>query len=78
MRYQFDVVVFSQSLPWGWTLANMLIFKKVKEALGFSRCSLAVVGAAPMSRETLEFFMSIDVPVFELYGMSECMGPQRL
>ena len=31
-----------------------------------------------MSRETLEFFMSIDVPVFELYGMSECTGPQTM
>lgn len=68
----------SESVPWGWTLANMLVFKKIKEALGFSNCSLAVVGAAPMSREILEFFMSIDVPVFELYGMSECTGPQTM
>ena len=72
------LAVFSQSVSWGWTLANMLVFRKIKEALGFSNCSLAIVGAAPMSRETLEFFMSIDVPVFELYGMSECTGPQTM
>ena len=36
--------------------------------------------AAPVLRETLELFMSIDMhmPVLELYGMSECSGPQTL
>ena len=37
-----------------------------------------IVGAAPIHRETLEFFMSVDMPVLELYGMSECSGPQTL
>ena len=31
-----------------------------------------------MHRETLEFFMSVDIPVCELYGMSECTGPQTV
>ena len=68
----------SEPLPWGWTLANMLIFRKIKEASGFNKCALALVGAAPMHRETLEFLMSVDIPVCELYGMSECTGPQTV
>lgn len=35
-----------------------------------------MVGAAPVHRETLEFFMAFDIPILELYGMSESTGPQ--
>ena len=69
---------FSVSVPWGWTVANALVFKKVREALGFSKCRVILVGAAPVHRETLEYFMSVDIPVLELYGMSESTGPQTL
>ena len=51
------------------------MFKKVKEALGFAQCKIIVVGAAPIHRETLEFFMGFDIPILELYGMSESTGP---
>lgn len=56
----------------------MLVFKKVKEALGLGKCTMAVVGAAPVHQETMEFFMSINIPLLELYGMSECTGPQTM
>ena len=56
----------------------MLVFKKVREGLGFTKCRTALVGAAPIHRETLEFFMAIDIPILELYGMSESTGPQTL
>ena len=56
----------------------MLVFKKVREALGFTKCKNALVGAAPIHRDTLEFFMAVDVPVLELYGMSESTGPQTM
>ena len=56
----------------------MLVFKKVRAALGFSKCRVTLVGAAPIHRQTLEYFMGVDIPVLELYGMSECTGPQTL
>ena len=62
-------------MPWGWTIANLLVFKRVKEALGFGQCKVILVGAAPIHRETLEFFMGFDIPILELYGMSESAGP---
>lgn len=52
----------------GWNLADKLVFKKVKEALGFQRCKIFVVGSAPTRQEVHEFFMSYDMPLMELYG----------
>ncbi len=34
--------------------------------------------AAPISRSTLEFFLSLGVPIYEVYGMSECTGPATI
>ena len=59
-------------------MVNQFIFKKVKKALGFKKCRIFLVGGAPVHRETLEFFMALDIPLLELYGMSECTGPQTL
>ena len=56
----------------------MLVFRKVQEALGFTKCSYTVVGAAPVHRETLEFFMGFDIPILEMYGMTESTGPHTM
>ena len=47
-------------------------------ALGLDRCRLSFVGAAPVTMETLRYFQSINIPLYELYGMSECSGPQTV
>ena len=46
--------------------------------VGLEKCRAAYTGAAPISREVLEFFSSIDLPVLEVFGQSECTGPQAL
>ena len=61
-------LLHSESLPWGWTLANMLVLKKVREALGFQQCKVFAVGAAPIKMETMEFFMSVNIPIMNVYG----------
>ena len=58
-----------------YTIAKKLVFGKVKERLGFDRCRLIGVGAAPLAMDTLEYFLSLDIPMYEGYGMSETMGP---
>jgi long-subunit acyl-CoA synthetase (AMP-forming) len=58
-----------------YALANALVFKKVRKQLGLDRSRIAVTSAAPISRDTLEFFLSLGVPICEVYGMSECTGP---
>ncbi|XP_046857270.1 long-chain-fatty-acid--CoA ligase ACSBG2-like [Xenia sp. Carnegie-2017] len=63
-----------RSLPLSWGLANALVFKKVRIALGLDRCRIMASGAAPITMETLRYFQSLDMPLFEAYGMSECAG----
>ena len=53
-----------------------MLLKKVRVALGLDRCEILLTGAAPIHRDVLEYFMSVNMPVLELYGMSECAGPQ--
>ena len=62
-------------MPWGWYLANQLAFKKVRQGLGMARCKLFISGAAPIHVSVVEYFMSVNIPVLELFGMSECTGP---
>ena len=59
-------------------LANKLVFSKVREALGLQESRLQVTSAAPISRSTLEFFLSLGVRIVEVYGMSECTGPTTI
>ncbi len=61
--------------PFGYGLANKLVFSKVKEKLGLDRCRFQITAAAPISKSTLEFFLSLGIPIYEIYGMSECSGP---
>ncbi|MCS6914188.1 MAG: long-chain fatty acid--CoA ligase [Myxococcales bacterium] len=56
-------------------MADRLFFSKLKRALGFDRLRLAVTGAAPIGREVLEFFLSLGIPIYEVYGQSEASGP---
>jgi len=65
-------------VPWTYPLAKRLVFSKVRRALGLDAARLCVVSAAPIARETLEFFLSLDIPILEIYGMSECTGPATL
>ena len=51
-----------------------LSFRSICKKLGISRVDVAASGAAPISPEVLKFFMSLGVPIFEGYGMTENTG----
>jgi long-chain-fatty-acid--CoA ligase ACSBG len=59
-------------------LFYQVVYKKVKEALGLDRCVTFFSGAAPISMETLKYFISLDIVILELYGLSETNGPQTM
>ncbi|MDJ0722204.1 MAG: AMP-binding protein [Desulfobacterales bacterium] len=61
--------------PSFYPLADKLVFSKVRERLGLERCRLFFSTAAPIALDTLEFFLSLGLPITEIYGMSECTGP---
>jgi long-chain acyl-CoA synthetase len=56
-------------------LSRALVYKKLRAALGLGRARFLVTGAAPIAREILEFFFSLDMPLQEVYGQSEDCGP---
>jgi long-subunit acyl-CoA synthetase (AMP-forming) len=64
--------------PWSWGLADRLVFSKVRERLGLDQLRMAVVSAAPIAVETLDYFLSLGIPIMEVYGMSECCGPTTM
>ena len=61
--------------PRSYRLADRLIFSRVRKRLGMDRCRLHFTTAAPISLDTLEFFLSLGIPLCEIFGMSECTGP---
>jgi long-chain-fatty-acid--CoA ligase ACSBG len=58
----------------GFSLGRKLVYSKVRRLLGLDLCRGFYSGAAPLNRKTMEFFMSLDIPVFEVYGLTECSG----
>ena len=56
-------------------MASQLVFQKLKTAIGLGRARICISGAAPISKEVLEFFGSLDITVMEVYGQSEDTGP---
>ncbi|KAI3381083.1 hypothetical protein SNEBB_001429 [Seison nebaliae] len=59
----------------GFSLANRFIFERVRHELGLDRARITVTGAAPITRDTLEYFHSLNINLTEIYGMSESTGP---
>lgn len=57
---------------WSYVFAKWLVFDKVKMELGLNRCRTLATAAAPLSADIKRYFLSLDMPVIELYGMSEC------
>lgn len=78
LQYNYSVMNGENQVPWGFMLANNLVFKKVRAALGLDRCKFCFTGAAPITKDTLEYFMSLNIPLLELYGMSESTGPHTI
>ncbi|KAF4323802.1 hypothetical protein BBO99_00000979 [Phytophthora kernoviae] len=66
----------SGGAPCGFGVASAVVLMRVKEALGLDQCIASFSGAAPISREVVEYFGSLDLPVYEFFGQSECCGPQ--
>lgn len=57
-----------------YRLGHLLVFRKLKERLGFDRMRVAYSGAAPISPDVLLFFQSIGVNLIEGYGQTEGTG----
>jgi long-chain acyl-CoA synthetase len=67
--------VVSLALQAELALARRLVLTKLKERIGFDRAHIFVTSAAPIGRDVLNFFASLDMVIREVYGQSEVTGP---
>eukprot|EP00492_Amphilonche_elongata_P001795 TRINITY_DN2155_c0_g1_i2.p2 TRINITY_DN2155_c0_g1~~TRINITY_DN2155_c0_g1_i2.p2 ORF type:complete len:119 (+),score=18.73 TRINITY_DN2155_c0_g1_i2:203-559(+) len=65
------------SQVWGTSLGNV-IGNGIKAKLGLDECLFCITGASPIRKETLEYFASLGIQIYEAYGMSETSGVASL
>ena len=77
-RFHDDKMSHRQSsitLQAQYALARRAVFGPLKARIGLDRAHLLATSAAPIAREVLAFFASLDLPIAEIYGQSEVTGP---
>ncbi|XP_040894805.1 long-chain-fatty-acid--CoA ligase ACSBG1 [Toxotes jaculatrix] len=61
--------------PFLLSLTDSLVLQKLRAELGLSCCQKFFSGAAPIGCETVQFFLGLNIRLYEAYGMSESTGP---
>src|SRR5690606_5912424 len=56
-------------------ILDKIVLSKVRDGLGMDQVQIAITAAAPISADLIKFFMTIGIPLFNLWGMSETTGP---
>ncbi len=54
--------------------ADALIFRALRDRLGFSNLTSAATGGAALGPDTFRFFQAMGVPLRQLYGQTELLG----
>ena len=55
-------------------LAHFLLFRALKDRLGFTNLRSAATGGAALGPDTFKFFLAMGVPLRQLYGQTEMAG----
>ncbi|MDN4591471.1 long-chain fatty acid--CoA ligase [Xenophilus aerolatus] len=55
-------------------LARWLVLDNVRKLIGIHRARFLVTGAAPISPELVKWYLSLGVPMLEVWGMTESCG----
>ncbi len=56
----------------------VVCFRSLKRFLGLDRVKNGFCGGAPVSPEVLLFFWILGVPLYQIYGMTECAGVSHM
>src|SRR3954471_22298531 len=59
-------------------LADQLLFRALRDRLGFTRLRSAATGGAALGPDTFKFFQAMGVPLRTLYGQTELLGAYTL
>lgn len=76
LQHWLNVIDGKPSESYQYKFVRQFLMSKIKEGLGFVRCSIFASAAAPMSSDLKRYFMSVDLPIVEAFGMSESSGAQ--
>jgi long-chain acyl-CoA synthetase len=55
-------------------LADLILFRALRDRLGFSRLRSAATGGSALGPDTFRFFLAMGVPLRQLYGQTELLG----
>ncbi len=73
-----DYILNGQPLPFSnrllFWLCDQLVLKNIKKLLGLNNCRYALSGAAPISPELIDWYLSIGLDMREGWGMTETAG----
>ena len=64
--------------PWvagQWSLADRLVFSKIRARLGFDKVQICISGSAAVSPDILRFFYGLGIEILEGYGLTETTAP---
>ena len=59
-------------------LADFVLFRALRDRMGFSRLRSAATGGSSLGPDTFRFFLALGVPLRQLYGQTETMGAYTL
>src|SRR6266576_2694327 len=59
-------------------IADLLLFRALRDRLGFTRLRSAATGGAALGPDTFKFFQAMGVPLRTLYGQTELLGAYTL
>ncbi|UFZ04333.1 long-chain fatty acid--CoA ligase [Bradyrhizobium ontarionense] len=60
------------------SVADVLLFRALRDRLGFTRLRSAATGGAALGPDTFKFFRAMGVPLRTLYGQTELLGAYTL
>jgi long-chain acyl-CoA synthetase len=55
-------------------MADALLFRALRDRLGFTRLTSAATGGAALGPDTFRFFQALGVPLRQIYGQTESLG----
>ena len=70
-RYKIDAVSRHWFYNWKISIADKLVYSKIRANIGAENFDIIVSGAAAISQKIAGFFSAIKMPVFEGYGLTE-------
>jgi long-chain acyl-CoA synthetase len=76
--YELGMKAGLSALPRHSAMADILLFRALRDRLGFTRLRSAATGGAALGPDTFKFFQAMGVPLRTLYGQTETLGAYTL